>query len=179
VSETPSPAKLEAAAMKAYQRGDHDAAAEGFKAAETAFKKSGDDCKAAEMANNRSVALLETNPREAFNAAAGTPAIFERSGHLLQAAQAHGNIAAALEALNELERARDQYRLCAEQLSELGAAELQAAALQSLSKVQLKLGQPLPALAAMESGLEAQPRKGIRNRLLRRLLRIPDRMLKR
>ncbi|MBN2554975.1 MAG: hypothetical protein JXA97_03460 [Anaerolineales bacterium] len=179
MSETPSPAQLGAAAMKAYQRGDHAAAAEGFKAAETAFKATGDDHKAAEMANNRSVALLDANPREAFNAATGTPAIFERSGKLLQAAQAYGNIAAALEALNELEQARDHYRLCAKLLSELGATELQAAALQSLSKVQLKLGQPLPALAAMESGLELQPRKGIRNRLLRRMLRIPGRMLKR
>jgi len=171
------PIEIEKAAMKAYNGGKLEEAIDAFQAAERAYGESGDDAKVAEMANNRSVALLQANrPEEALQAAIGTSLTFEEHQLPLFAAQAVGNMAAALEALKRFEEARNHYRQCADSLGKLGAVEQQAAALQGLSRVQLQLGQPLPAVAALEAGLEAKSDTGFRTRLLRWLLSIPRRM---
>jgi len=180
MSASSNPALLETDAMQAYQRGDHSLASDLFQQAQRAYQTRGDTLKAAEMANNRSVSLLQAgHAQAALDAVEGTPELFQQLGHPLEAAQAVGNVAAAQEELGDLHNARKSYQECARMLGDLGASELQSGALQALSRIQLKSGQPLPALAAMEASLEAQPQKNIRNRLLKRLLSIPDRMLKR
>jgi len=178
MTEFSGPAEMETAAMRAYHNGRFDEAIQLFASAEVSLRSAGDKKKAAEMANNRSVALLQVHrPREALEAVEATPAVFEKHGDRLLTGQAYGNIAAAHEELGHLEQARDAYRTCADVLGSLGASEQQAVALQGLSRVQLRLGQPLPAVAAMEAGLDAHPSKGIRQRFLRRLLQIPRRLM--
>jgi len=51
--------------------------------------------------------------------------------------------------------------------------------MQSISALQMRSGSPLEALASMQAGVENANRPGLRQRLLKRLLSLPIRLLKR
>jgi tetratricopeptide (TPR) repeat protein len=129
------------------------------------------------MANNQSVALLQAGEAQAaLDAAAGTDAVFESEGDRLKMAMAIGNQAAALDALGRLEEAEGHYRRCAELLSQLGEEQMRAQVLQALSALQLHSGRQLEALASMQAGLDKLERPTMRQRLLKRLLSIPNKI---
>ncbi len=177
-SETPSPNELERLALKAFREGRYDEAIQTFTAARQAFLAESNDAKAAEMANNLSVVLLKAErPQEALEAATGTPDIFFQSGDQTLAAQAFGNLGSALEACGDLAGAERAYRQAADIFESLGDTEHHRYTMQSLSHLQLRLGRPLEALTSMQHGLDAQSRPGVRDRLLRWLLKLPNRFL--
>ena len=107
----------------------------------------------------------------------GTPEIFERASDWLRAAQAHGNLASALEACGQDNQAELHYLKSLELFRQLEDGEAAALVLQQLSRLRLKQGQPLDALSAMQASLEATPKRGLRNRLLRRMLSLPGKVL--
>ncbi len=169
---------LERQGMTSYERGQWNIAAERFLEARTAYNREGDEMKSAEMANNLSVALLQDNrPEEALSAVEGTWDVFLAHGDELRAAQAYGNLASAREACGDTTGAEEAYRLAAQLMEKAGAEDTRAETLAALSRLQLKRGQPLEAIASMQSGLEGSSRLSFGKRLLRKILRLPQRFL--
>lgn len=164
---------------KAYKTGQYLQAAEHYAEAERQFAATGDPLKAAEMANNRSVALLQAGrPEDALTAAHGTDAIFAQGSDTFRQALAIGNQAAALEALNRTDEALKQYWECSNLLKQIGEKEYRATVLKSISALQIRTGKQFEALASMDAALENQKKLSIMERFLKKLLDIPMRMLR-
>jgi tetratricopeptide (TPR) repeat protein len=179
-SESPPADQIEEKAMIAYREGRLEEAIDGFAAARQAFLTNANKIKAAEMGGNLCVVLLQADrPQEALNAVEGSPAIFLSVGDKNRAAQAYGNLGSALEACDDSIGAENAYRQATELFDSLGDKEQYGYTMQALSRLQLRRGQPLEAIVSMQLGMEAKPQSGIRNRLLRRLLSLPIRLLNR
>lgn len=174
------PGQLVSEGNNAYRRGDYLAAARAFTAASESYTTTGDALKAAEIANNASVAYLKAGDSQAsLQAVEGTPKIFADAGDLRRQGIALGNQAAALEACGSLEEAADLYQQSADILKQAGEDQLRANAMQSLSALQLRTGRQLEALASMSAGLEDIKHPNPKQSVLKRLLRIPFRMIDR
>jgi tetratricopeptide (TPR) repeat protein len=175
-----TPKEFSQAGTKAYTSGDYLAAAQNFEAASKGYAAQGDELNAAEMANNLSVALLQAGEAQAsLDATLGTPAIFEAANDALRQAMALGNAGAALDALDQIEEAEEAYKHSLELFDEVGEQDLRANVLQSLSKLQLRSGRQLEALATMQAGMENIERPNLRQRMLKKLLKTPFKFLNR
>lgn len=163
----------------AYRRGDFVNAARSFAAAAQGFAAAGDALTEAEMKNNASVAYLKAGDRQAaLQVVEGTPAVFAQAGDIRRQGLALGNLGAAYDALNYKAEAIEAYQQSAELLERSGEEEMRAHVLQSLSALQLRSGKQLEAVATMEAGLESFKKPTLKQRLLKRLLRLPFRMMK-
>lgn len=168
------------AGLQAFQAGDYQAAATHFEEAAQACASAGDAPAAAEMQNNRSVALLKAgNAAEALQAAGGTDEVFAQIADLRRQGMALGNQAAALEALGRLKEASEKYERSAELLKQTGETQLRAHVLESLSALQLRTGNQLQAMATMQSALASKKKLSLKDRLLNNLLKVPFRMIHR
>jgi tetratricopeptide (TPR) repeat protein len=175
--EVPPPDHLEQQALSAFREGDLQAAIDAFLAARQRYLDQGHHSKAAEMGCNLAVSLLEAGRAEdALQAVEGIPEIFLDLGSENLAAQAFGNLGAALEANQRYQAAEAAYRNAADLFSKHGDIENSRYTLQALSRLQLRQGRPVEALTTMEAGLEGQTQLGLRDRLLRRLLKLPYRL---
>ncbi len=174
----PAPATLAETALRDFRQGRFAAAAQGFEAARAGFELAGDVGGAAEAANSLCVALLQARrPADALQAVQGTPEVFDSVGDRKRAAQALGNLASALEATGDLAAAEHAYQQALQRFTDLHDHDTMATLLASISQLQLKRGRPLDALTSMQAGLEQKPRRGLRDRWLRRLLGLPSRLL--
>lgn len=170
---------LKSRAEKSFRSGKFAEAADLFQQAYQLCTQSGDVLKAAEMANNRSVALLQAgNAAAALEAAQGTDAVFAQAGDLQRQAFALGNQAAALEGLNRLEEALARYIQCNNLLKHTGDEENRASVLKSISALQIRTGHQLEALASMDAALENQKKLSLKERFLKKLLDVPMNMLR-
>jgi tetratricopeptide (TPR) repeat protein len=173
-----TPQQLETQGEAAYRNGDFPTAADIFRAAEEGFKTEGDALKAAEMANNRSVAWLQAGEFEsAYQAVEGTVQQFQELGDKLRQAKALGNRAAALEALGKTDLAAADYQKSAHLLEEIDEQEMRLQVLRALSGLHLKNRKPLQALAAMQAGIAGVKNPNAVQRLLKRLLGLPARLV--
>jgi len=103
---------------------------------------------AAEMANNRSVALLMAGkPQEALDAANKTNEIFSSCGDKKREAISLANQAAATQALGQKIQALEIYRQASTLLHETGNQDYRAYILKKISTLELQLGMPYEALA--------------------------------
>jgi tetratricopeptide (TPR) repeat protein len=169
---------LERQAMTAYEAGNWAQAEIGFHEAHQAFQREGNRLKSAEMSNNLCVVLLQVDrPQEALEAVEGTCDIFAAEGDDLRTAQSYGNLASAREACGDLAGAEEAYRQAAQLLEKAGATDDRAQTLTALSRIQLKRGKALQAVASMQSGLDDSPRLSFGKRILRKILRLPLRLL--
>jgi tetratricopeptide (TPR) repeat protein len=151
-----------------YQRGDFETAAKLFQAAAQGYASAGDKVNEAEMLNNCGVAHLRAgNGKAALQAIEATPAIFAAAGDIRRQGLALGNLGDALESLGRKQEAGDMYMQSADLLEKAGEDEMRAHVLQSLSKLQLKSGRQIEALATMEAGLEGFKKPSLKQRLLR------------
>jgi len=178
--ETASAAELEKQGMAAYQDGNWALAAKLFAEARDSFRDEGDHLKSAEMSNNLCVTLLQDKrPEDAMAAVEGTWEVFIAQGDDLRAAKALGNLAAAQEACGDPASAEKAYSRAARLLEKAGDEEARAQTLAALSRLQLKKGKPLRAVASMQSSLEGGPGLSIGQRFLRWVLSLPGRILNR
>lgn len=167
-------------AESSYHAGRFKEAAGLFEQAARLYADEGDGVKAAEMANNRSVALLQAGDgKGALEAAQGTDQTFAQAGDVRRQALALGNQAAALEALNQLEDALARYRQCAEMLKQVGDEESRVPVLKAISALQIRTGHQLEALASMDAALNNQKKLSPQERFLKKLLDISMRMMRR
>lgn len=175
-----NPQEIAREAQAVYRAGNFLSAARLFAAAESGYEVAQDFLAAAKMANNRSVALLQAGEAQAaLQALEGRDLVFDRVGDRKRQAMTWGNQAAALEALKQNQKAAATYRKAADLFQQIGENELYTRTMQSLSLIQLKGFQPLEAVATMQAGLDRVERLGIRQRLLKRLLDLPFRLLRR
>lgn len=172
VAITPEQLKIEA--ERAYKSKDYLRAAQSFSAAADGYTHTADEIQAAEMLNNASVAYLQDDqPDLALNSAMHTDQVFVAAGDARRQAIALGNQAAAYEALGQLESAVQAYQESADLLKDAGDRELRPTVMQSLSAVQLRLGQQMDALVTMQSGLEAIEKPSLKQKLIKKILRSP------
>ena len=173
-----SPSEIAETGKKHYQQEEYVQAAELFALAADGYAAAGEPLQAAEMANNRSVALLQGGEAQAaLNAVGATEEVFSEAGDTRRQAMALGNRAAALAGLGQNEEAEKVYWESARLLGEIGERDMRASVLQAISKLQLKGGRYGEALASMDSGLEGVERLSLPKRLIRKLIRIPMKML--
>ncbi len=165
-------------AKSAYEEGDYLTAAHAFDAAAASFEGSDDTLSAAEMRNNSSVAYLQAGEAQlALKAVEGTSAIFAEVGDLRRQGMSLGNLGCALEAVDRHSQAADAYRQAAELLEQAGEHDLRAYVMKSLSGLQLRSGHHIEALGTMQSGLEGIEHPKPQERLLKRLLQAPFKLL--
>ncbi len=177
MSENATPEMLAEQAKAAYAREEYREAARLFAAAAEAWQAAGHPLDAAEMQNNRSVALVQAEAyAEALEAVEGTPEIFAQAGDTRRQGLALGNLGSALEGLQRWDEAAEAYRQAAALLAEVGEREARAAVLQALANIQLRRNDPVEALIAMQEAVEEQPRS-LKRGLLKRLLKMPFRLL--
>ncbi len=170
---TPDPHSLAEEARRLYADQHYLAAAQRFDQARHLFQEQGNTLQAAEMANNCSVALLKANqPQQAWQAAAGTDAIFEAHGDRQRQAMALINQAAALEALRQWEQALRLYQRAAGLLERTGENDLYTLTLKSIAAIYLKQGKVYQAAMQMLTWLSALEQPTLFQRFLRFLLRI-------
>jgi tetratricopeptide (TPR) repeat protein len=172
--ETLTAKELIAEGQGAYKEKRYSEAASSFEQAARALQASGDSPGAAEAANNSSVAYLQAgSAADALRLAEGTPAVFAAAGDIRRQGMALANQAAALESLHRLPEALETYQLASELLKQAGEKELRALVLENISTLQLRTGNQLQALASMDTALEHKGKLSIRERLLKKLLRVP------
>jgi tetratricopeptide (TPR) repeat protein len=172
--ETMSPANLKQEGERAYQDKDYLAAVKAFQAAAESYSQKGEQITAAEMANNASVAYLQAGePESALQASIGTDEIFSQAGDTRRQAMALGNQAAAYEALGRLEAAAQAYQTSSDLLKEIGDQELRPAVMQSLSAVQLRLGNKMDALVTMQAGIEQIEKPSFKQKIIKKILKSP------
>ena len=165
---------------KAYKRGDFLIAAHLYQTTSQSMLNAGDELSAAEMLNNASVAYLQAGEfLEAFKSTQGTEVTFSQVGDLRREAIALGNLGAALDGLKRFEEAIQAYERCSQLLKEIEETELRAAVMQSLSALQLRTGQQLEALATMKAGLEGIQHPSVKQRLLKKLIQTPFKLISR
>jgi tetratricopeptide (TPR) repeat protein len=169
-----NPNQLSEEGKSAYEKGDYLKSAEIFLAAAEGYQFVGDAINAAEMKNNRSVALLQGGQAEAaVQAVEGTIEIFADAGDKRRQAMALGNRAAALSKLNRVNEAIVDYERAADLFKQVGEHDLRAPVLQALSVLQLRTGRQLESLASMNAGLGEFEQPKPRQRFLKKLLDIP------
>ncbi len=174
------PAQILELAKTAYEDEDYPRAAELYKAVENEFASSGDSLSAAEMANNRSVALLKAgDARGALQAVEGTEAIFFQANDVKRQAMALANKAAALDALKQFPKALELYEQSSELLKQIGENELRAYVLKSISSIQLRQGKQLEAIVSMQASLDNKPNPGVKDRFMKRLIQQVFKLLSR
>jgi tetratricopeptide (TPR) repeat protein len=167
-------------AQESYRAGRFPEAAGLFEQLARHYSQEGDGLNAAEMANNRSVALLQSGDAQgALEAAEGTDQVFAQAGDARRQALALGNQAAALEGLQRLDEALGRYWQSADLLKQVGDVESRAVVLKNISTLQLRTGHQLEALASMDAALGGQKKLSAQERFLKKLLDVPMRMLKR
>ncbi len=178
MSETLAPKQLADEAKTAYQRADYASAGRVYQAAAQSYQEAGEPLMAAEMRNNASVAYLQAGDAEtAVQMVEGTASVFAAAGDLRRQGLALGNRGAALEALGHLPEAAEVYQQSADLLKQAGETELRGRVMQSLSALQLRTGRQLEALATMNAGLDGISKPNLRQRLLKRLLQMPFKLL--
>jgi tetratricopeptide (TPR) repeat protein len=174
-----SPEERVSQALMDYQEGRLEEAARCFAELRQHYLTQGEQAMAAEMANNMAVVLLRMGQhQEALDVLHGTPEIFLSQSDRARAAQAYGNIGAALEACGNRTEAERAYRQATDLFEALGDSDQRALTLQALSKLQLQGGRPFEALSSMQTGLDIKRRPSLRDRLIRRLLNLPNRLLR-
>ncbi len=163
----------------AYQRGDYENAARAFQAASHGYESSQDALNAAEMANNASVAYLKAgDAQSALQAVEGTAGIFAAEGDTRRQAMALGNLGAALEGAHRYREAEEAYQQSADLLKQVGEDKLRLNVMQSLSTLQLRSGKHLQALSSLQAGLEDVDRPSPKQRMLKKLLGVPFKLMK-
>ena len=167
------PHQLEEEGKRAFAAGRYAEAARLFDEASRGFTLGRDDLRAAEMDNNRSVALLKHNqPGPALDATRGTDKIFESHADVKKQAMALGNQAAALEALKRYEEALPLYERAAELFEQTGDKDMRALVLKSVAAIRLKQGKLSQAGMEMLGSLGAVEKPNLLQRILKFILRL-------
>lgn len=175
--ETIDPQSLAQEGLSLYQKQRYSESAESFHAARSSFEIAGDWSRAAEMANNCSVAFLQAGEAgDAYNELEGIEEFYTEIGDMKRRGITVGNQAAALEALDRFEDALSAYQRCADLLEISGDDQLRATVLQSLSALQLRTGRKIQALVSMQQGIEGLKKPSLAQKMVKNLLQYPFQM---
>lgn len=180
MNELVRPEQLTQQGKELYEQEEYNEAAAIFAQSAEAYRAADDALTAAEMDNNRSVALLMAGrAQEALDAVGDSPELYAEAGDTRRQALALGNRAAALAKLNKKEEAEKIYWESARLLGEIGENDIRGSVLQAISKLQLGGGRYMEALSSMEAGLDQSRRLSFTKRILKRLVGIPRKLINR
>lgn len=167
-------------AKRDFNKGDYKKAVDGFRYAHQIYQENDDELNAAEMANNLSVALLQARkPKEALAVVEGTDAIFEAHADKTRQAMALGNIGAALDALKKFDQAEEAYSQSVKLFEEEGEDELRSHVLKSLTAIQIRKGNQVGSILTMQESLESKKQLTLKDRILKFILKIPQKLFTR
>jgi tetratricopeptide (TPR) repeat protein len=166
-----SPQEIADQAKGSYQAGDYLPAAQAFAEAATAYAGTGDVLMAAEMQNNRSVALLRAKEAQAaFEAVQGTDKIFEAAGDSRRQGMALANQASALQALKRFDDAMDNYKRAGDALKAADEGDLRVEVMQLLSMIYMRRFKFYEAVITLQSGLAGVKNPSLRQRFMKKIL---------
>ncbi len=169
---TLEPAQIAEQGKKAFENKKFDEAAELFLQAANGFTSGRSGIMAAEMMNNRSVALLQAgNPQAALVAAQDTDQVFAGANDLKRQGMALGNQAAALEGLNRYDEAIAAYERSAELFAQAGEGDLRSMVMKSAAAIKLKTGKITESAFKMIGSLDVKENPSIFERILKFFLR--------
>jgi tetratricopeptide (TPR) repeat protein len=152
--------------------------AAAFSQAAADFQSRGFNIMAAEMRNNQCVALLKANkPQQALDVVQGTDKIFLEEGERLKQAMALANEATALKELGQNQQAIDRFSQAADIFDQLRESEMYLQTMQSLSGLKMRTRNIPGALISLQQGLESLEKPNLRQKLLLKLLKIPQNMI--
>jgi tetratricopeptide (TPR) repeat protein len=162
-----------------FHKGNFKKAIEGFTFAFKHYQDAGDELNTAEMANNLSVAYLQARkPKEALDIVEGTDMIFETHNDITKQAMAIGNKGAALEALKKFDEAIEAYNQSAILFDEAGETELKSYVLKSLSAIHLRKGSNFKSISAMQRSINTKDELTLKDRILKFILQIPQKLFR-
>ena len=163
--------KLSENGKQAFEAGEYESAAALFENAAQGYTSLNDPVNAAELNNNKSVALLKMGKaQEALEAVLGTQEVFARVKDLKREGMAVGNQAAALEALKRYDEAFTAYEQSAGIFAEAGEGDLRSMVLKAAAGVKLKGGKVTESAYKMIGSLDAKDNPSLFDRILRYLL---------
>ena len=166
------PSQLADEGKAAFAAGRFAEAAEFFQQAANGFTLGRDGLNAAEMGNNRSVALLKAGKAQAaFESALGTDKVFEGAADIKRQAMALGNQGAALEALKRIDEALELYERSADLFAKSGKRDMQSMVLKTIAGIRLRQGRLDEAGINMLGSLGAAEKPTLTQRFMRFLLR--------
>lgn len=164
--------------LRAFRGKNYPEAIACFTQAMQLFDAEGDLVQKGEMANNLSVAYLQSgDSTRALQVLAHISDIYVQANDQRRAALTMGNQAAALEASGDSAAALEKYQQCSDILKALGDHETRAPVLQAISQLQMRTGHQLEALATMDAALYNKKKLSLTERVLKKLLRIPFQMM--
>ena len=168
---TIEPMELVDQGKRAFQEKKFEEAAGLFQQAAQAFSSARNELMAAEMQNNRSVALLQAGKaQEALDAVGNTDEIFSAAKEIKRQAMALGNQAAALDALHRYEEAILKYERSADLFADVNG-DMRAMVLKSAAAIKLKTGKVTDSAFKMMGSLDAKEKPSIFERIMRFILR--------
>ena len=173
-----APKQLSEQGKQAYQNGNFIAAASFFLEAELLYKNNADPLLAAEMANNRSVVLLQSgNAAAALEACKDTHQIFADAGDALREGFALGNQAAALRELGQKKESLNLYRLSAGKLAKTNDRENLIIVQKHIAALEMESGNKINAMSAMLDALKSKDKLSLREKIIRKLFSIVSRLM--
>ena len=168
--------KLSENGKQVFEAGEYESAAEIFEKAAQGYMSLNDHVNAAELKNNKSVALLKMGKaQEALDAALGTEEVFAQAGDLKRQGMAVGNQAAALEALKRSDEAFAAYERSAGLFEKAGEGDLRSLVLKAAAGINLKRGKVTESAFKMIGSLEAKEKPSLFDRILKSVLRFIQR----
>lgn len=169
---TIEPNELAEQGKRAFQGRKFEEAADLFLQATQGFSLVHDGLMAAEMQNNRSVALLQAGrPRDALEAVGNTDEIFAAAQDKKRQAMALGNQASALDALHRYEEALAKYERSADLFAEANEGDMRAMVLKSAAAIKLKTGKITESAFKMIGSLDAKEKPSIFERIIKFIAR--------
>jgi tetratricopeptide (TPR) repeat protein len=170
--------ELKAEGKRLYEEGLYEESITKYEQAREAFLAEENEVEAAEMVNNLGVLYrLQHDWDDALAALEEARSIFVGLGDRSREAQTLGNMSAVYAGLGKREKARECLRQAADVFAELGDKERQSEVLLELGTQMWKAGDRQAGLATYESGLQMTPKPTIKQKTLRGLLRMRNRLL--
>lgn len=170
--------RLKDEGMKSYRDGRYEDAAAKFAEAQQAFVTANDQPAAAEALNNQGVCWRQAAKwDEAVAAFDEARAMFQTSGDKSGEGQVVGNLAALAESKNEKDRAAELYQEAIALFEEVGAKDLAKDTYTALSRLRLKQGNVMGAVNAFDAGLEQMDKPTLMQRVARKILRGPGKVI--
>jgi tetratricopeptide (TPR) repeat protein len=165
-----SPESLAELGKLAYEAGKFTAASNFFQQAEEVYKRSNKKLMAAEMANNRSVALLQAgDAQSSLKACKDTHLIFADAGDALREGLALGNQAAALKELGKKKESLELFKQSANRLEKAGDKKNLAVVHKTIASIEMESGDNLGAMSSMLDALRTQEKLTWQQKLMRKL----------
>jgi tetratricopeptide (TPR) repeat protein len=169
---TIEPTELSDQGKRAFQEKKFEEAAALFEQAAKGYSLAQNGLLAAEMQNNKSVALFQAGrAQEALDAVGNTDEYFAAQKDIRRQAMALGNQAAALDALHRYDEAITKYERSADLFADVKDGDMRAMVLKSAAAIKLKTGKLTDSAFKMMGSLDAKDKPSIFERIMRFILR--------